>query len=64
MGSISGGAPYLAGLAALGLHVNPQPRPARLRSYLLKTVWKMPYGNVVNPAAYVTMCREDPDAKM
>ncbi len=60
-GGMSWAAPYLAGLAALGFQVNPNLTPARIRTYLVRSATTMPYGNVVNPAAFVQMCREDPE---
>ncbi len=62
-GGMSWGAPYLAGLAALGFQVNPTLTPARVRDYLVKSATKMAYGDVVNPAAFVEMCRNDPAAR-
>ena len=60
-GGMSWAAPYLAGLAALGFQVNPSLTPDRARAYLVKSATPMPYGTVVNPAAFVEMCRQDPD---
>ncbi len=60
-GGMSWGAPYLAGLAALGFQVNPGLTPARVRAYLVRSATKMPYGDVVNPGAFVQLCRDDPD---
>ena len=52
----------LAGIAALGFQVNPNLTPARVRAYLVKSATKMPYVQIVNPEAFVKVCREDPDA--
>jgi len=60
-GGLSWGAPYLAGVAALGLQVNPNLTPARIRAYLVRSATQMPYGDVINPEAFVRMCQDDPD---
>lgn len=59
-GGMSWAAPYLAGLAALGFQVNPELSPARVRDYLLRSATVMSYGKVVNPEAFIRLCREDP----
>jgi len=60
-GGMSWGAPYVAGVAALGFQVNPDLTPARIRAYLMRSATKMPYGSVINPAAFVRLCQDDPD---
>jgi len=60
-GGLSWGAPWLAGLATLGFQANPELTPARVRTYLMQSATPMPYGRVVNPAAFIALCRTDPE---
>jgi hypothetical protein len=59
---MSWGAPWLVGLAALGFQVNPDLTPARARAYLQRSFTEMPSGKVVDPAAFIQLCKRDPDA--
>jgi len=63
-GGMSWGAPWLAGLAALGFQANPSLTPARVRTYLVRSATEMPYGRVANPTAFLALCISDPDANM
>lgn len=59
-GGMSWGAPWLAGLAALGFQTNPNLSPAQVRAYLMQSAVKLPYGNVVDPAAFLKLCAVSP----
>jgi hypothetical protein len=63
-GGMSWAAPWLVGLAALGFQVNPRLTPTRVRAYLMRSATGMPYGRVVNPAAFLEICAADPDAQV
>ncbi|MBL0311341.1 MAG: S8/S53 family peptidase [Holophagaceae bacterium] len=58
---LSWAAPWLVGLAALGFQANPKLTPARVRTYLMKSATKTPFGRVANPAAFLELCVADPD---
>ena len=60
-GGMSWVAPWLVGLAALGFQANPRLTPAQVRTYLMKSATKMPYGRVVNPTAFIELCVANPD---
>ncbi|MBI4913600.1 MAG: S8/S53 family peptidase [Acidobacteria bacterium] len=59
MGGMSWGAPWLAGLAALGFQANPALTPAQIRTFLVQSATEMPYGRVVNPEAFMGLCRSE-----
>ncbi len=56
-GGMSWAAPWLAGLATLGFQVNPKLSPAQVRTFLVQSATPMPYGRVVNPAAFLNLCQ-------
>jgi hypothetical protein len=55
-GGRSSAPPWLAGLAAIGLQVNPMLSPAEIRGHLLGTATKTQAGIVVNPGEFVKAC--------
>ncbi|HGY54514.1 MAG TPA: hypothetical protein ENK44_02310 [Caldithrix abyssi] len=57
-GGRSWAAPYLAGLAALALQVNPQIRPQQIKALLLKTAVLTSAGAVVNPTGFIKGVKE------
>jgi len=56
VGGRSSAPPWLAGLAAIGLQVNPKLTPCEIRKHLLDTATKTQFGTVVNPAEFVKAC--------
>ncbi len=63
-GGMSWGAPWIAGLAAMGFQTNPALTPTRVRAYLQRSATSMPYGTVANPTAFLALCKADPDAQV
>ncbi|MDR0498945.1 MAG: S8/S53 family peptidase [Holophagales bacterium] len=56
-GGRSNAPPWLAGLVAIGFQVNPHLSVGEIKTKLLDTAWKMPYGTVVNPIAFINSCK-------
>jgi serine protease AprX len=52
-GGMSWGAPYLAGLAALGFQVNPEITPELIIHTLVETATQTNAGPIVNPEAFI-----------
>lgn len=52
-GGLSGGAPYIAGVIALGLQVNTNVSPALIRECLYSTGTPFKRGWIINPAAFL-----------
>ena len=54
----SWGPPFLAGLTALAMQVNPKLSPDEIISLLVKTASKADFGKVVNPRAFIKAAKE------
>jgi len=52
-GGLSWGAPYLLGLAALALQIDPDLTPARIRALWVETAFHAKVGPVVNPRGLI-----------
>lgn len=57
-GGMSWGAPYIAGLAALGFQVDPQIKPGEIVQLLQETVTKTESGPIVNPTGFIEAIQE------
>ncbi len=57
-GGLSWGAPYLAGVAALGLQVNPDLNPNEVLKYLKETGTPFKKGCIVNPPKYIEQVKK------
>jgi hypothetical protein len=57
-GGMSWTPPYLAGLAALALQVNPELKPDAIPDLWMKTATKTVAGSVVNPRAFLEAARK------
>ncbi|MEJ2544498.1 MAG: S8/S53 family peptidase [Calditrichaceae bacterium] len=52
-GGMSWAAPYIAGLAALAIQVNPRITPAEMKELLINTVTKTSAGPIINPIGFI-----------
>lgn len=62
-GGFSWGIPYVAGLAAIALQVNPNATPAQLRELLLQTATPTDAGLVVNPREFIRQAERKVDTQ-
>jgi len=52
-GGLSWGAPYIAGVIALAIQVNPNVSPALIRECLYSTGTPFKRGRIINPKAFL-----------
>lgn len=52
-GGLSWGAPYIAGVIALGMQVNPDLRPDQISGLLYNSGWDFQKGKLINPVGFV-----------
>ena len=52
-GGLSWGAPYYAGVVALGIQVNPDLRPDQIDKLLYNSGWDFQKGRLINPVGFV-----------
>jgi beta-lactamase regulating signal transducer with metallopeptidase domain len=57
-GGLSWGAPYYAGVVALGMQVNPNLRPDQIEKLLYDSGWDFQRGKLINPVGFVEAARE------
>jgi hypothetical protein len=57
-GGVSWGAPYIAGLGALALQVNPRISPEQIRTLLVDTATHTDVGPIVNPKEFIARVKE------
>jgi len=56
-GGLSWGAPYYAGVVALGIQVNPNLRPDQIDKLLYDSGWDFQKGRLINPVGFVEAAR-------
>jgi hypothetical protein len=56
-GGLSWGAPYYAGVVALGIQVNPDLRPDKIDKLLYDSGWDFQKGRLINPVGFVEAAR-------
>jgi len=56
-GGLSWGAPYYAGVVALGIQVNPNLRPDQIDKLLYDSGWDFQRGKLINPVGFVEAAR-------
>jgi hypothetical protein len=55
---LSWGAPYYAGVVALGIQVNPNLRPDQIDKLLYDSGWDFQKGKLINPVGFVKAARK------
>jgi hypothetical protein len=55
---LSWGAPYYAGVVALGIQVNPNLRPDQIEKLLYDSGWDFQRGKLINPVGFVEAARK------
>ena len=56
-GGLSWGAPYIAGVVALGMQVNPGLRIDQVNKLLYDSGWDFQRGRLINPVGFVRAAR-------